>query len=205
MQSEIASIKRLTDPKSKVSCHYLIGRTGKIVQMVNDLNISWHAGKSKWKNLKNLNERSVGIELVNKGHSLGYQNFTKEQIRSLIFLCKKLKKKYNIKCVNFLGHSDISPLRKIDPGEKFPWKELSLYNLGRWYRDDQKILKFNQKLINKLFFKNLKKIGYRYFNINKRRKSDVKIIKTFQRHYLPKNVTGKIDQKTYRISHYLAY
>ena len=203
MQSEIASIKRLTDPRSKVSCHYLIGRTGKVVQIVSDLYTSWHAGKSKWKNFKNLNEKSIGIELVNRGHGLGYQNFTKRQIRSLILLSRKLKKKYKIKCINFLGHSDIAPLRKIDPGEKFPWKELSRFNLGRWYRDDKKELKFDQKIMNKLFFKNLRKIGYRYFNINRSNRSDIKIIKSFQRHYLPKNVTGKIDQKTYRISHYL--
>ena len=203
MQSEIASIKKLTDPRSKVSCHYLIGRTGKVVQIVSDLYTSWHAGKSMWKNFKNLNEKSIGIELVNRGHRLGYQNFTKRQIRGLIFLSKKLKKKYKIKCINFLGHSDIAPLRKIDPGEKFPWKELSRFNLGRWYRDDKKKLKFDQKIMNKLFFKNLRKIGYRYFDINRSNRSDIKIIKSFQRHYLPKNVTGKIDQKTFRISHYL--
>ena len=204
MQSEIASIKRLTDPKSKVSCHYLISRNGKITQLVRELNISWHAGKSKWKNLNNLNQRSIGIELVNKGHKLGYQKFTKEQIKVLIHLCKKLKKKYKIKYFNFLGHSDIAPLRKIDPGEKFPWKELNRYNLGMWYRDDKKKLNFEKKIVYKTFFKNLRKIGYRYFNINKKHKADIKIIKSFQRHYLPKNVTGKIDQKTYRISHYLA-
>ena len=79
-------------------------------------------GKSRWKNYKNLNSNSIGIELVNKGHEYGYQNFTNKQINALIKLCKKLKKKYALKQNNFLGHSDISPLRKADPGEKFPWK-----------------------------------------------------------------------------------
>ena len=101
MQSEIESIKRLKNPKHKVSCHYLINRKGKVIQMVKDKNIAWHAGKSGWKKFKNLNRNSIGIELVNKGHQFGYQNFSKKQIKSLIKLCKKLKKKYSIKKENF--------------------------------------------------------------------------------------------------------
>jgi len=89
MQSEIESIKRLKDLKHKVSCHYLINRKGQIIQMVQDMNIAWHAGKSKWKKFKNLNNNSIGIELVNKGHKYGYQNFSNEQINSLIKLSKK--------------------------------------------------------------------------------------------------------------------
>ena len=92
MQSEIESIKRLKDPKYKVSCHYLINRKGEIIRMVNDLKIAWHAGKSKWKKFTNLNNSSIGIELVNKGHRFGYQSFSKKQISSLIALCKNLKK-----------------------------------------------------------------------------------------------------------------
>ena len=203
MQSEIESIKRLKDPKFKVSCHYLINRKGNIIQMVKEENIAWHAGKSKWKKFQNLNNSSIGIELVNKGHRLGYQKFTKKQIKSLIKLCKILKKKYRIKRENFLGHSDIAPLRKIDPGEKFPWKKLSNHNLGKWFKEDRKTLKIDKKKLGSLFFKNLRKIGYRYFDIRKRRKSDIKIIKTFQKRYLPKNVTGKIDLKTFKISRFL--
>ena len=173
--------------------------------MVEDKKIAWHAGKSKWKKFINLNENSIGIELVNKGHRLGYQNFTENQIKSLITLCKKLKKKYKIKKENFLGHSDIAPLRKVDPGEKFPWKRLSIYNLGKWYQKRNKNLQINlnSKKLNRLFFKNLQKIGYRFFSVHKRRNKDKKIIKSFQQHFLPNNVTGKIDQKTLEISHFL--
>ena len=135
MQSEIESIKRLKNPKYKVSCHYLINRRGEIIQMVKDINIAWHAGKSKWKKFNNLNNSSLGIELVNKGHKFGYQNFSNKQINSLIKLCRNLKKKYLIKKENFLGHSDIAPLRKIDPGEKFPWKKLNTYKIGKWYKN----------------------------------------------------------------------
>ena len=203
MQSEIESIKRLKNSKFNVSCHYLINRKGKVIQMVKDKNIAWHAGKSKWKNFKNLNNSSIGIELVNKGHKFGYQNFTKGQIQNLIFLCKKLKRRYGIKKENFLGHSDIAPLRKIDPGEKFPWEKLSKSNLGKWY--EKKRISFNpaSRENKSIFFKNLKKLGYRYFDIKRRNLNDKKIIRSFQQHYLPKNVTGKIDQKTLKISLFL--
>ena len=203
MQSEIESIKRLTNQKTNVSCHYLINRKGLIIQMVKDKNIAWHAGKSKWKNFINLNKLSLGIELVNKGHQFGYQNYTKKQINSLISLCKKLKKKYRIKDENFLGHSDIAPLRKADPGEKFPWEKLSKFKLGKWYHHKNFIAVKDKKKIEKIFFQNIKKLGYRYFNVQKRSNKDKKIIKSFQQHYAPNNVNSKIDQKTFIISQYL--
>lgn len=202
MQSEIESINRLINKNSKVSCHYLINRKGTIMQMVKENKIAWHAGVSKWKNIKNLNKNSIGIELVNKGHFFGYENYSNLQINSLIKLCSKLKKKYKIHKENFLGHSDIAPNRKIDPGEKFPWKRLSNYKLGKWYNlKKDEILSDDKK---KLFFKNLYKIGYRYFEIDKRVKSDKLIIKAFQRRYNPKKITGYIDLKTLKISQFLA-
>ena len=205
MQSEIESIKRLKDPKYKVSCHYLINRKGKVIRMVNDNNIAWHAGKSKWKKFNNLNNYSIGIELVNKGHEFGYQNFSKKQIDSLIKLCKKLKKKYLIKKENFLGHSDVAPLRKNDPGEKFPWKKLSNHNLGIWYKEKNKSAVINLKSKRTSFFKNLKKLGFRYFSVGRRSSKEKRIIKSFQQHYLPKQVTGKIDEKTLKISYFLTH
>ena len=203
MQSEIESIKRLKDPKYKVSSHYLISRQGKIIQLVKEKDIAWHAGKSKWKKFNNLNLYSIGIELVNKGHQFGYQNFSQQQISSLIKICKKLKKKYIIKKENFLGHSDIAPLRKADPGEKFPWKKLSKFNIGKWYLKVNSEIEINPEKMKKLFFKNLQKIGYRYFSTTKKNLKNKMIIKAFQRHYLPNRITGKIDQKTYKISHFL--
>jgi N-acetylmuramoyl-L-alanine amidase len=205
MQSEIEAFKKLKDPKSKVSCHYFINRKGEIIQMVRDNKVAWHAGKSKWKFDKNLNKDSLGIELVNKGHEFGYQNFTNAQIKSLINLCKFLKKKYRIKKENFLGHSDIAPLRKLDPGEKFPWKKFSKHELGNWYENRKKIFYSpNKKKFESFFFKNIYIIGYRYFSLKKNNSKKTMIIKSFQRKYLPRKVTGKIDQKTLKISHFLA-
>ena len=205
MQSEIESISRLKNTKYKVSCHYLINRKGLVTQMVKDNRVAWHAGKSKWKSYINLNANSIGIELVNKGHELGYQNFSKIQIISLIKLCKYLKKKYTIKSENFLGHSDIAPLRKLDPGEKFPWEKLSTFKLGYWHGNSKKKLSLTScKKKEDLFYANLFKIGYRYFKVGKRVKNDKRIIKSFQQHYLPQNITGKIDIKTLEISYFLA-
>ena len=205
MQSEIVSIKRLKNPSSKVSCHYLINKKGKITQLVKENYIAWHAGKSKWRKFTNLNKNSVGIELVNKGHSHGYENFPKLQIRSLIYLCKKLKKKYGLKNKDFLGHSDIAPLRKSDPGEKFPWRKLSKFGLSIWYKKKDGFFENTRKKgREEIFFKNLNKIGYRYFSLKKRAVTDKKIILAFQRRFTPKNLTGRIDKKTFEISSFLA-
>ena len=205
MQSEIESVRRLKDFKSKVSCHYLINRRGVITNMVNDKHIAWHAGKSKWKSFSNLNNFSIGIELVNKGHRLGYQNFPNPQIKSLIKLCLNVKRKYKIKKDNFLGHSDIAPLRKIDPGEKFPWEKLSEHKLGAWYKlSSRNFNKRKTKKNLKFFFRDLYKIGYRYFKIKKRVKKDQLVVKAFQQRYLPEKATGKIDKKTQEIANLLA-
>ena len=205
MQSRIESVRRLLSPKHKVSCHYLIDRKGEILKMVDDNKVAWHAGKSKWKNYNNLNKYSIGIELVNKGHELGYEKFTISQVNNLIKLCQNLKKKYKIKNSNIVGHSDIAPLRKKDPGEKFPWQKLKKNKIGIWYKKLQsKSLKLNDQKVKSLFFKNLFRIGYRYFYKNRRTEKDIFLIKAFQRRFLPNKVTGKIDQKTLKISHFLA-
>ena len=172
MQSRIESLKRLTNQRFKVSCHYFIDRKGKILRIVDDNKIAWHAGKSKWKNFSNLNKNSIGIELVNQGHRFGYEKFSKIQIKKLIKLLLFLKRKYKIQNTNIVGHSDIAPFRKKDPGEKFPWKMLKQQQqLGIWFKLTKFNLKKNkEKNKRELFFKNLFKIGYRYFNIKKKRK-----------------------------------
>ena len=205
MQSERACIKRLTSNKSQVSAHYLIGKKGNITNLVDEKKTAWHAGKSKWKNFTNLNDRSIGIELVNKGHQFGYESFSKKQIIKLILVCKTLIKKYKIKKFNILGHSDIAPLRKMDPGEKFPWKYLSKKKIGYWYNaNNLKNHNFNRVNWRKLFFTNLHKIGYRYFDIKKPLRNDSKVVKAFQRRFRQAKVNGLIDQECVQISHYLA-
>ena len=204
MQSARVSLKRLKDPKSKVSCHYLIERNGSINRMVDDNKVAWHAGKSKWKNKMDLNKYSIGIEIQNKGHFIKYQNFPKKQIFSLIKLIKILMKKYRIKRENILGHSDIAPLRKLDPGEKFPWNFLNKKGVAIWYpKPNLKNFDIELKKRRTIFFKNLYKIGYRFFNLSVKSKKDRMIILAFQRRFLPKEVNGKITNKTLKISQLL--
>ncbi len=206
MQSKRVSINRLSDPTTKVSCHYLIDREGSIIKMINDNKVAWHAGKSKWKHLKNLNKSSIGIELVNKGHEFGYEKFPNSQILKLIKLCKLLKKKYRIKPSCILGHSDIAPLRKLDPGEKFPWQLMSKKGLGVWYpREIKNKNNLDKKKIRNIFFSNLHKIGYRYFNKTKKSQKDKLVIKAFQRRFIQSKINGRIDIKTLKISHFLAH
>ena len=133
MKKESEAIERLTNIKSKVSCHYLIKNNGEIVVMVPDLYEAWHAGVSSWKNFKSLNKNSIGIEISNPGHDFNYKKFSKKQIQSIKKLSKFLIKKYKIDQKNILGHSDIAPNRKKDPGEKFPWKYLAKFRIGKWH------------------------------------------------------------------------
>ena len=200
MQSERESLKRLLSSSSKVSCHYLINRSGKIFRLVEDQNIAWHAGKSMWGKYKNLNKNSIGIELVNKGHRHGYQTFTKIQIKRLVELCKYLKRKYRIKNKLILGHSDIAPLRKVDPGEKFPWRYLSLKGVGTYPGRIRRREKFQKNNDVNTLFHNLHIIGYRYLKKNFRKK----IIKNFQRRYRQNRVSGILDSETLKISEILA-
>ena len=130
MKNESDAINRLTNIQSEVSCHYLIKNNGEIIRVVPDLYIAWHAGKSSWKNYKSLNQKSIGIEITNPGHEFGYKKFSKKQISSLLKLSKFLVKRYKIIKNNILGHSDIAPERKKDPGEKFPWKYLNQKKIG---------------------------------------------------------------------------
>ena len=165
MRSLQSAVERLLSKKYEVSSHYLISRTGKIIQLVKDNNIAWHAGISNWFKFKNLNKNSIGIELENKGHQYGYQAFPNKQIVQLIKILKILKRKFKIKNINITGHSDIAPNRKIDPGEKFPWKKLYKNDLAIWHSLDEQFIKnFRlKKLINinkKNMLRMIKKLGF---------------------------------------------
>jgi len=207
MQSERESIERLCNPLSKVSSHYLINKNGKIFKLVEDKHIAWHAGKSNWKKYNNLNKNSIGIELVNKGHQYGYNAFKKKQILSLVKLCKTLKKKYKIKTKNFLGHSDIAPLRKIDPGEKFPWRYLSIKKIGIWHDFKSNFLKKYRKLkVSKKEIKKFKKLLIKigYFLPSGKKKSFARITKAFQRHFRKELISGILDKECLIIAKNLA-
>jgi len=197
-----SSVERLISKKHEVSSHYLISRAGKIMQLVKDNNIAWHAGISNWFNFKNLNKNSIGIELENKGHQYGYQDFPSKQIAQLIKILKILKKKYKIQNINITGHSDIAPNRKIDPGEKFPWKKLYKNDLAIWHLLDKKFINNfrSKKLINinkKNMLKMIKKLGYSKVLTAGHLNKD--FTKAFQRRHRQQLINGIFDQECYLI------
>ena len=196
MKSQAESIARLCSSKSKVSSHFLISEKGKVFQLVEENKVAWHAGISRWGKFKNLNKNSIGIELVSKGHHFGYTNFKKKQIYSLIQVCKKLIKKYKIKNKNIVGHSDIAPSRKIDPGEKFPWQKLAISKIGIWHNCNPNLLKELRRVKvskneKRKFINNLTKIGYSF----NEKKNYTKIVKAFQRRFRKELIDGREDKE----------
>ena len=205
MKNENAAIRRLQDPKFKVSSHYFIKKNGNVLNLVPDLYEAWHAGKSNWLNFKSLNKNSIGIEISNPGHNYRYENFSQKQIISLKKLLRYLIRKYKINIKYILGHSDISPYRKKDPGERFPWKKLFKIKLAWWHNLDlKKIKKFRKIYITskndeRTFIKNLFKIGYRNIDL-KKLDTNKFVIKAFQRRFRQELINGKIDKECFLIS-----
>lgn len=200
MKIESSAIKKLCDAKSKVSSHYFIKNSGKILNLVPEAYTAWHAGISCWKGIKFLNKNSIGIEINNPGHLNGYNHFYKKQIVSLIILLKYLIRKYKVKKENILGHSDISPTRKKDPGEKFPWKKLAKKNLCIWHNlNEKKIKNFRRFKISNSeensFFKNLHKIGYRKIKKLSLKNNNKYLVEAFQRRFRQDLINGKIDKE----------
>jgi len=200
MKNELTALNRLTDYKSKVSAHYFITKNGKIINLVPDLYEAWHAGKSNWKNIQSLNRYSIGVEIQNSGHQNLYEKYSNKQMNSVKKLLRFLTKRYRVNCKNILGHSDIAPIRKKDPGEKFPWKELAKVKLAHWHQlNEKELIKYRLKKINfleeKIFFINLHKIGY----IKVQSKSSIYkkrlLIKAFQRRFRQGLVNGISDQE----------
>ena len=205
IKKESKAIKKLTDQKSKVSSHYFIKKNGEILTLVPDLYTAWHAGVSSWKKYKLLNKYSIGIEISNPGHNHNYTKFSSKQIKSICKLSKFLIKKYKIKSTFILGHSDIAPDRKIDPGEKFPWKDLSKKEIGYWHDLEQHYLLSKRNIEVNMkdksnFIQNLYKIGYNKIKNLSKNKSTKLITKAFQRRFRQELINGVIDQECLLIS-----
>tara|TARA_B100001057_G_C22808052_1_gene934282 strand:+ start:1073 stop:1804 length:732 start_codon:yes stop_codon:yes gene_type:complete len=205
MKKENLAIKKLCDHKSKVSSHYFIKKNGNILNLVPDLYEAWHAGKSRWKKYEFLNKYSIGIEIQNTGHNHYYENFSSNQVSSLKKLLKNLIKIYKIKNKNILGHSDIAPDRKKDPGEKFPWKNLSKIKIGFWHNlplttlKKLRLISLTPKEQNE-FLTNLSKFGYpkiKKFKFHKRKKM---LSSAFQRRFRQSLVNGIPDKECLLIS-----
>ena len=214
IKSDYEAIQHLIYKQNKVSSHFLINKKGKIFSLVDLKKRAWHAGQSFWKGDKDINSNSIGIELDNTGHYINFERYTKNQIDSLIKLLSFLKKKYDIDNLNFLGHSDISPYRKNDPGEKFPWKKLSKHNLGffpiklterEYIKVKRKFNLINNKSLKQSVLYMLANIGYDISQIGKNnRKNFFLLIRAYQMHFRQKLVNGKLDKETLKmiISHF---
>ncbi len=205
MKRESQAIEKLCSPQSKVSSHYFIKNNGKILNLVPDIYTAWHAGISGWTKFNSLNKYSIGIEISNPGHDHGYKKFSFKQIASLEKLLKSLVKKYNINRSFILGHSDIAPDRKKDPGEKFPWKLFAKKKLCIWHKLDEKKIKIYRKVKlsskDEIFFlNNLYRIGYSKIKSVSSKKYKKLVIKAFQRRFRQDLINGKIDLECLLIS-----
>ena len=202
-----SSLKTLTE--NEVSAHYLVSdnKLEPVYSLVNENKRAWHAGVSDWKGRNNLNDTSIGIEIVNDGDVSGtfvpYKDF---QIKEVAVLVKYLADKYEIPATNILGHSDIAPQRKSDPGPLFPWKELyTKYNIGMWYDNDTKN-NYEREYSTKLSMmpvseiqRELNKFGYGISITGTWDKQTKNVIKVFQHHFRPSNYSGEMDVETFAI------
>ena len=188
MKSAQESVKRLKSKKHKVSSHYFIDRSGVITQLVLDNNVAWHAGISSWGKDKNLNKKSIGIELQNKGYQFGYEKFTKKQIDSLISLLLNLKEKYNVKDRFILGHSDIAPFRKSDPGFLFPWSELARKGIGlsltKKIKSKKELSVSQINTLQKLF----REFGYKITVNGLMDQETLHVVHAFESHFCPEEL-----------------
>jgi N-acetylmuramoyl-L-alanine amidase len=132
MPSAEDALKWLTDPASKVSSHYLVDEDGRIFALVDEGRRAWHAGKSSWAGERDINARSIGVEIANPGHEFGYRAFPETQIAAVIAICRGILSRHPIPPERVLAHSDVAPARKADPGEMFPWRRLHEAGIGHW-------------------------------------------------------------------------
>ncbi len=178
------TLKTFTTPKTQVSAHYVIGRNGEIYQMLNDYLRAWHGGAAKWGNLTDINSSSIGIELDNNG----FEPFSASQINGLLSVLANLKKTHNIPAANFIGHSDIAPGRKVDPNITFPWKALAEKGYGLW--QDSVLVDSTPESFNPI--EALRIIGYDI-------KNPENAIKSFQLHFVQKELTGILNEEEKQI------
>ena len=183
MKDAASAIAWLRNPESKVSCHYLISEDGKILRMVPEDKRAWHAGRSYWRGLRNVNSASIGIEIVNPGHEWGYTPFPDEQIDALIPLLAGIKERYGITRGNVVGHSDVAPARKQDPGELFPWGRLAKHRLAL-PRPTKNLMDPNWTKGG--FLLALERFGYDVTD-------PMAAIVAFQRRFRPELIDGEVD------------
>lgn len=182
MRSGAAALDRMCEAAAKVSAHYMVELDGTIYQLVDENNRAWHAGVSSWHAKTNINQRSIGIEIVNRGHEFGYTPFPRPQMQAVVALCKEILNRHEIPPGNVVGHSDVAPARKQDPGELFDWKLLADCGIGLFPSQAQ-IFQASYVSPSALF-----QYGYDTNDFTS-------TITAFQRHFRPKKITGIWDDE----------
>ena len=186
MQTAQAAIDRLRDPQAKVSSHYVVDEDGAILRLVPEHLRAFHAGVSFWRGRHTLNGTCIGIEIVNPGHEWGYRPFPPAQMQAVTKLCLDIIGRHPIPPRNVIGHSDVAPDRKQDPGELFDWKGLAQAGIGVWPADEARREAPNEAAA----WQALAAIGY------ETTWPLPTLLLAFQRHFLPQTLTGQLDEKT---------
>lgn len=189
MRSAAAAVARLRDPEARVSSHYVVDEDGCVLRLVPEEERAAHAGISFWRGIEGLNDRSIGIEIVNPGHEWGYRPFPPAQIASVVTLCRGILARHPIPERNVVAHSDIAPDRKQDPGELFPWAHLAQEGIGFWPKPGAPAAPAADPVAA------LGRIGYR-LDAAPDAATLARVVAAFQRHWRPSSVDGRIDADT---------
>ncbi len=184
MESADAALDKMCDPESKVSAHYVIGEDGTVTSLVDEKHRAWHAGVSFWRGEADINGRSVGIELVNPGHEFGIRDFPEAQMAALESLAAEILARHPVEARNVVGHSDVAPGRKTDPGERFDWAGLAAAGIGLWPGDARPVDAKSGEVRDWL-----RDYGYDTGD-------EAAAVAAFQRHFRPENVDGSADPET---------
>lgn len=199
MRSAAEALERLCDPLAKVSAHYCIDEDGAAYTLVDERDRAWHAGIAAWEGERDVNGRSIGIELVNPGHEFGYRPFPEPQIARLIALAGAIVSRHDIAPWHVLGHSDVAPLRKNDPGELFPWKRLAEAGIGLWpaacEAADSDAPSPEIGTVQKL----LAGLGYGLDVFGRDLETTRRVLRAVQRHWRPSRIDGVADRQTVAI------
>ena len=194
------ALARMCDPDAKVSAHYMVEEDGRIFSLVPEERRAWHAGKSVWKGATDINAVSIGIEIVNPGHEFGYRAFPEAQIEALIDLIAFVRERWTIPDARILGHADVAPDRKEDPGELFPWKRLAEAGHGLWVESGAApgaALAEGEEGLGVLALQaGLNRLGYDCPPSGKFDAATTTIVRAFQRHWLQTRFDGVADGET---------
>ncbi len=194
MKDGPSALARMRDPQTEVSAHYMVEEDGAVHELVAEEARAWHAGRSQWQGDDDLNSRSIGIEIVNGGHDFGLPAFPGQQIEAVIALCNEIIARRQIPQTRIVGHSDIAPDRKDDPGERFPWRRLAEAGIGLW---PEPVTATPAPVAERELEAAYRTIGYSAVLID----SDINsVTRAFQRRWRQADVSGEADAETRRLA-----